>query len=73
MNDVFITQASDGTFQAVLDCNAPNDPSIVFPMCNQFFRASELDVSLCYPRIFLERWQQTQSDVQALLDCATGP
>jgi hypothetical protein len=75
--DVFIARGKDGELETVIKCSSPRDPnkdfSVAVPICEHLFRASGLDVNVSYPRIFLDRWRQTQSDVQAFLACATHP
>lgn len=72
LDDVFLYPADYEDMTTVIQCNSPQDPVIMNPMCVQNFRAAGLDVQLNYLRTELQHWAAFQDQVAAFLTCATS-
>jgi len=69
--DVFMELGPDRKVLTVISCSEDEPPSVPFPGCSIYFRASDMDVKLTFRRTELYRWQELTSKVETFLACAT--
>ncbi len=67
--DLFASDSEEGEINAVIQCSAVG--TVRYPACQQFFRSNGMDVRLTFPRPYLPKWEQMQSDVDRFLTSAT--